>query len=280
MVNINEYASVVAEGHGPGASDKYTFIPTTRVIDILKDQGWEPNKISEKRARTEERRGFQTHLVRFRQHENMEVTRTVGDLLPEIVLKNAHDGTAAFVLMAGIFRLVCSNGSIVADSMFQSQRIKHIGFQDQNVIDAVYSIVDTTPKIMGRVADFKQIELDKPEQVALGQSALEVKYGPDPETLKAYDIEQLVRPSRREDRIRIDDFNATRNSLWNTYQTIQEKLIEKGGRFSKTYTGRGERAKVRGVSSVNENVRLNQALWALTERMAEIKGATGGAVRL
>lgn len=271
-MDITEYASVVAEGHGPGASEKYTFIPTTRVIDILKDQGWDANKISEKRVRAEEKRGFQTHLIRFRQHEDMTTVRTVGDLLPEIVLKNAHDGTASFILMAGIFRLACINGSIVADSMFQSQRIKHIGFQNQNVIDAVYSIVETTPKIMGRVAEFKQIELDKPEQVLLGQAALEMKYGPDPEALKAYDPERLVLPTRREDRIRIDDYTATRNSLWNTYQIIQEKLVERGGRFSTKQTQKG-RAKVRGVSSVGENVRLNQALWTLTERMAEIKRA-------
>lgn len=274
MVEITDYASVMAEGHGPGTSSKFAFIPTTRVIDILKDQGWEPNKISEKRARSETTRGFQEHLIRFRQPDTMNLPKVVGGLIPEIVLKNAHDGTAAFLLMAGIFRLICSNGSIVADSMFQTQRIKHIGFQDQNVIDAVYSVVETTPKIMGRITEFKQIELDKTEQVALGLSALEAKYGKEAtELVKVYDPERLVLPLRREDRIEIADYKATRNSLWNTYQTLQEKLVEKGGRFSMQATKGGKPAKVRGVTSVGENVRLNQALWALTERMAEIKRA-------
>jgi hypothetical protein len=271
MVDIQKYASVIAEGHSAGTSSKFAFIPTTRVIDILKDQGWFPNKISEKNARKDTTKGFQTHLVRFRQPEQMNVVRSVGDLLPEIVLKNAHDGTAAFTLMAGIFRLVCSNGSIVADSMFQSHKIRHIGFQDQNVIDAVFSVVETTPRIMSRVSDFKQIELDKPEQVALGEMAIMAKYGDKPGVTELYDPERLVSPTRRSDRIDVGDYQASRNTLWNTYQIIQEKLIEKGGKFSTKQTNTG-RQKVRGIRDINESVRLNQCLWALTEKMAELKG--------
>jgi hypothetical protein len=282
-VNLNRFASVMATDHSADTSSKFAFIPTTRVVDILERQNWVPSSVQEKRALKDSTRGFQTHLIRFRQPDNMQIARVVGDLIPEIVLKNAHDGTAAFVLMAGIFRLVCSNGMIVADSMFASHKIRHIGFQDQNVIDAVFSVTEGTPKIMGRVNEFKQIELDKPEMLAMGEAALIAKYGQGEEDVpvaQRYDIERLVRPTRPQDRIS-QDYNAPRNTLWNTYNVIQEKLIEKGGRFARKeyepaqgYTSGGFRTvKARGVKSVSENVRINQALWMLTEKMAILKGA-------
>ena len=282
QVDLNRFASVMATDHSAGTSGKYSFIPTTRVVDILERHNWLPSNVQEKRALKEGTRGFQTHLIRFRQPDNMQLARVVGDLIPEIVLKNAHDGTAAFILMAGIFRLVCSNGMIVADSMFASHKIRHIGFQDQNVIDAVFSVTESTPKIMGRVNEFKQIELDKPEQVLLGEAALVAKYGEPGEgeapLAQRYDVERLVRPIRTQDRIS-QDYNAPRNTLWNTYNVVQEKLIEKGGRFARKeyepahgYTSGGfKTVKARGVKSVSENVRINQALWLITERMFELK---------
>jgi len=53
---------------------------------------------------------------------------------------------------------------------------------------------------------------------------------------------------------------------------IQEKFL-KGGRYAVKDTGYGynRTQKVRGVNSITENVRLNKALWTLTEKMAELK---------
>lgn len=277
-LDVSKFAAVNALEHAPGRSDRYTFIPTTRVIDILANQGWYPAKVQEKRANKVENRGFQTHIIRFRQEKDLPVSTpylygyrrpaVVDSLIPEIVLKNAHDGTAAYELMAGIFRVVCTNGMIVADSMFAKHKIKHIGFQDQNVIEAVYDVVKTTPAIMGRIGDFRAIELDKPEQILMGQAALMVKYGEEGGAdVRKYDPEELIRPIRREDRLE----GTIRNSLWNVFQTLQEKTVEKGGRFARDEYGR--RRKARAVASVSENVRINQGLWMLAEKMAELKGA-------
>jgi hypothetical protein len=280
-MELQNYKSVVAQNHGGNTTERFAFIPTTRVIDLLQTQGWEPNKISEKAVRKESYRGFQTHLIRFRRIEdNINVNSLVTHanhivrrqdpltMFPEIILKNAHDGTAAFQIMAGIFRLVCSNGLIIADSMFQTHTIRHLGFQDQNVIDAVYDVMETTPKIMGRVDDFKQIELDRPEQIAFAEAALLAKYGEGDEKLKKFDPEFLTYPRRNDDRM---GYGITRNTLWNTFNVVQEKLVETGGKFA--IGKRGQMAKARGVKSVSENIRINQALWALTEKMAELKGA-------
>jgi hypothetical protein len=287
MENLSRFASINAEG-SQGTSGKYAFIPTTRVISALETQGWFPVKASEKRVTKEENRGFQEHLIRFRHTENMGLS-VVGDILPEIVVKNSHNGLSSFQIMAGLFRLVCSNGMIVADSLFATHRIKHIGYRDQDVIDATFNVIRTTPQIMDRVGEFKQIVLSPAEQLVLAESALTAKYGePKAEevdtyegtkeiiipTAQKFDLIRLALPTRRQDRMSGDHGNhgtLAENTLWNSFNIFQEKLVEKGGRFAVNPNSMRIK-KARGVTSVSENVRLNQSLWALTQKMAELKG--------
>jgi hypothetical protein len=286
MENLSRFASINAEG-SQGTTGKYTFIPTTRVINVLEQQGWFPVKASEKRVRKVESVGFQEHLIRFRHADNIQgglVPAVVGDLIPEIVLKNSHNGLSSFQIMAGIFRLVCSNGMIVADSLFATHRIKHIGYRDQDVIDATFNVIKTTPMIMNRVDQFKQIVLTPSEQLAFAEASLTAKYGeptaeedlpPMPHASK-FDLTRLVLPVRRQDRFSGDSGSVSENTLWNSFNILQEKLVEKGGRFAKNQPNSVRVKKARGVSSVNENVRINQALWQLTEKMAELKGGLNG----
>ena len=273
MISYDNYRSVMADGHSSDTSDRFTFIPTTRVIDIMATQNWFPTKVTEKATRKPEKKGFQTHIVRFRQPQQNQAI-VVGDIVPEIVMKNAHDGTSVFAFMAGLFRFVCTNGMVVADSMFESYKVKHIGFQDQNVIDAVYSVINSTPRIMDRVSEFKEIVLDTAEQKVFAESALIAKYGQEEEgkeLIKSYNFDSLIRPIRGADRITSNG----ENTPWNTFNVLQEKLVEKGGNFGvkqmknssfvKTHT------KVRAVRSVTEGLRINQALWNLTEKFAMLK---------
>lgn len=59
-----------------------------------------------------------------------------------------------------------------------------------------------------------------------------------------------------------------KTDLWTTANVVQENVIKGGvGGISAT-TGR--RMKTRAINSVGEDVRLNRALWSLTERMAEL----------
>jgi hypothetical protein len=273
MLELNNYKSVVATNNGGKTTDRFAFIPTTRVIDILEKADWVPAKIAERRCNKEENRGFQNHLIRFRRKEDLEIKAVVGEMIPEIIVKNAHDGSSCFNIMAGLFRFVCGNGMIIADSTFATHRIKHIGFQDENVIDAVSDIVKTTPLIANKVSEFKEIIISKPEQLAFAEAALLAKYGkPEQGTIsEKFNLESLILPVRRSDRFSPDKdaygLNAE-NSLWNSFNVLQEKLVEKGGRFARN-NYRTKRA--RAITSVSENVRVNQALWSLTEKMAELK---------
>ena len=262
-------ASVNQDHAKETVSSKYSFIPTNRVLNTLKEAGWIPTKAQESRVRKEGKQGFQKHLIRL---QNINYRISTGELqlassgtIPEIILSSAHDGGASFCLMAGLFRVVCANGMIVADSMFGAHRIRHLGYTDSKVKEAIYNVVESTPKIFNRVQEFQSIQLKEEERIAFTNSALHLRF--DDEQLQELNtsatIQRLLTPRRPE------DANPT---LWNTFNIIQEKFL-KGGRFSIPKEKAVYANKTREVKSISENIRLNKSLWALTEKMAELKNS-------
>ena len=250
-------------------SSKYSFIPTTRVLDTLKEAGWIPVRAQESRVRKENKQGFQKHLIRLQNINHRvsdgELQLTSSGIIPEIILSSAHDGGASFCLMAGMFRTVCANGLIIADSMFGAHKIRHMGYTNDKVKEAIYNVVESTPKIFNRIQEFQSIQLKEEKRIAFADSALHLRF--DDEQLKEINtsatIQRLLAPRRPE------DSNPT---LWNTFNVIQEKFL-KGGRFSIPKEREVYANKTREVKSISENIRLNKSLWSLTEKMAELKNA-------
>jgi hypothetical protein len=262
MYNVENYESVMQTESSETVSDRYSFIPTTQVLDVFKSQGWTPSKVSQVSARKEETRGYQKHMIRLRQNLN---DMQVGDLFPEIVLTNSHCGSASFQVMAGLFRLVCSNGLTVADSTFQTHRIKHIGYTDQKVVDATYSIIEETPKILEKVNEFKAIELSKDERQIFGESAIDLLYTEEEigekKMSKGNTAQRMIMPIRNAD---------APTTLWNTFNTIQEK-ITKGRIPLMNMENKYRVGMTRKIKSIDKDIKLNKALWTLTEKMAELK---------
>ena len=56
--------SVFVTGPMAGVSDRYAFVPTSRIVTGLREQNWVPVEVEEQRIRQEVRRGYQKHLMR------------------------------------------------------------------------------------------------------------------------------------------------------------------------------------------------------------------------
>jgi hypothetical protein len=216
-----------------GVSEKYSFIPTTRVIDDLGQLGWHPEVITGSRHNP-----VAKHLIRFRQSE------IVGPETPEIVLVNSHDGLSSFQLKAGIFRLVCGNGLVIAESLFSAISIRHIHYTFDAVQAAVAEFADGIPVILDSVETFKRRELSIAERLIFAKSALQLRW---PDNTPAVDLARFLGPRRPADQ-GVD--------LWRTLNVVQEKLLN--GRFCDA-TG----TKVRALSNVDRVVKLNQSLFEL-----------------
>ena len=96
--------------------------------------------------------GFQQHCVRFRQLDDF---LNPGQNVLELLLFNSHDRSKKFSISAGIYRFVCANGLVIADSVFESYDIKHIGDKENEVKNAVDNIVKAKEKIMDKITLFE-----------------------------------------------------------------------------------------------------------------------------
>jgi len=249
--------SVFASTPHHAMSERYGFIPTIDVVKGLRQEGWQPFYAREQLVRIDDRRGFTKHIVRFR-HPSVTIS-TVGDTLPELVLLNSHDGSSAYQMHAGLLRLVCLNGLMVSDTTFSRICVRHTGDVVGRVIDGACTVVRDMPQIAAHIGEMRRTILTPSERVAFASSALLLKY--DSAEASPVVSEQLLRTRRYAD-------NAP--DLWTTFNVVQENLI-RGGLLGRSSTGR--RLRTREVKSINEDTRINKALWQLTERVCETKEA-------
>lgn len=240
-------------------SENYKVYSTIDVVDAFEREGWLPVTVGQQKCKVEDRKGFQKHLIRFRHRDNLATT---DKLVPEVVLTNSNDGSSAYNLMAGLFRFVCGNGIIVADSTINRVRVVHKGSTPQDVIEASYQVITELPRAIEEIDSMRAIDLNLQEQTAFANAAYALKYDTEEQDYnkKAQQINpvSLLIPRRTEDQ---------KNDLFTTFNRVQENLI-KGGRGK---NNRGYLKQMRATNSINQSIAINTALWVLTQEMAKIK---------
>jgi len=238
--------SVFATTPVSDVSGRYTFVPTTRVVETLGKSGWLPVSAQQTRARSVDGLVYKKHLIRFGNAGLPEINGCA----PEIILLNSHDTTSCFILVAGLFRYACLNGLLVADAMFSSFVVRHTGYRDNQIIDAERRIVREFPQINRRISEYQGISLRQPERLYLARHAAALRW---PGEHMPVLPENLLTPRRPED---------AGNDLWTVFNVVQENLL-RGGVHGYTRTSR--RMTTREIKSVNAHVSLNRDLWSLAE---------------
>jgi len=266
--------SVFAEEPFNKMSDRYSFIPTSNILDRMMAEGFQPVRAQQSRSRIPGKGDFTKHMIRFR-HQDLIGTqlKEVGQEIPEIVLVNSHDGSSGYQLYTGLFRLVCSNGMVAKSAELSGVSVHHKGNIADNVIEGSYRIIDDVPLLMDKVNGMKAVTLDPAEQVILAETAMEIRYGEEFEQ-HPFDPKKLLTPKRY---YYGQDKTPT---LWNTFNNVQENLL-KGGIKSRTPNRfdehgnfvRGRRTTTREIKSVKKDIKINQALWEMAEKMKALKAA-------
>ena len=110
----------------PKVSGKYLHVNTETIIDDLAKLNWFPVTAAQRKARKGNTNTiFSKHMISF-QNPDIQIKGADGDdAFPRIILTNSHDGFNSFQFAVGIFRLVCSNGLVVADEQFADFHIRH-----------------------------------------------------------------------------------------------------------------------------------------------------------
>ncbi len=240
-----------------GVSARYSFVPTLTAVDLLRDAGWFPIHAEQSAVRVAKREGYQRHLIRFAKNGLSFDGERV-----DLVLFNSHDRGCAFKLIASVYRLVCENGLMVA-SEFANFSHKHIGFKPDDFVHSAREIAAAAGAIAERVDEMKVIELTQDERGVFAQAAHNLVYD-EPE-------QAPIQPHQLLEERRYDDKGK---DLWTSYNVIQENIVRGGLKgTTRGSNGRMRRTTTRPVKALDRNIKLNQALWVLTEKMAELKQA-------
>ncbi len=195
---IKEQAPIVfAEAPtNPDVSKKYLFVNTEKIIDDLDKLGWQPVEVAQRKGIKKEGTIFSKHMVAF-QNPDIKITSGDGDdAYPRILLTNTHDGMQAFKFSVGIFRLVCSNGLVVADEQFSDFKIKHKGYTFDELRGVVNQAVADLPNKVEVLNQMKQRVLTQDEKNKLALDAMLIRAGIEPGSEKAkkfnYDDETII----------------------------------------------------------------------------------------
>ena len=249
--------SVFATAPHSSRSERYAYIPTVDILNGLAREGFRVVKAGQSRSRIPGKSDFTKHMLRLRHESTSTALQTLGETIPEVVLVNAHDGTSAYKLMAGMFRLVCLNGMVVADSLVGSLKVQHSGNITSKVIEGSFKVLENTHKAVDAAKTWAGIELSDDESLAFAEAAHTIRFGAEDTTINPV---RLLAARRHDDQ---------GNDLWRTFNRVQENVI-RGGMQGLNATGT-RRVTSRAVRGIDGDIRLNTALWQLAEKMAELK---------
>ena len=245
--------SIFAEAAHDSRSARYTYIPTSTILDGLRKEGFQPFAVTQTRVRDEGKRDFTKHMLRLRHASQIADTEA-----NEIILLNSHDGTSSYQMLAGMFRFVCSNG-LVCGNAVSDVRVPHKGQIMDNVIEGAYDVLDGFGLVRELRDDMRAISLRPAEAEIFARSALTLKYEPDPVKPAPVTESQILAPRRSAD---------TGTDLWTTFNRVQENLV-RGGLPARNAAGR--RTRTREVQGIDQSVKINRALWLLADEMKKLK---------
>lgn len=252
----NRAPSIFASGPMLGVSGRYTFVSTARIVEGLQELGWVPVEVEEQRIRSEARRGFQKHLIRFRRTDQME---HLNEWNIELLLVNSHDAGCAYQVHGGIYRRLCHNGLVLSEGSFEALRFRHARLEPAAIMDASFRLMEQLPNLDVRIHQFRHRLLDARESRSLAEHALGLRY-PSIDVAPV-DPETLLKVQRPEDE---------GTDLWLTMNRIQENLVC-GGVSDWRRDKRNRLRSVRALRGIDSKVGLNKGLWELAERMADGK---------
>lgn len=227
-------------------STSYGFIDTRPLVETALAAGFQVTSAMATRSRRDP--ASAKHMVRLRPSG----IAPVNGVYPELVIVNSHNGTSTLRVFAGLFRLVCSNGLIVADATFAPPLIlRHNQTAQRHIAPLLLTSLDQVQAVVERIPQFVGTGMTMAAQQAYAERAA---------TLSATPInpEHLLRARRSED---------TASDLWTIYNRVQENLM-RGGLPTMRPNAR-RLASTRSITSITRDMTINTALWSLTNEFLE-----------
>lgn len=258
--------SVFATTAHESRSERFAPIPTIEILRGLRKEGFVVVGAKQSVTRIPGKDDFTKHLIRLRKEGDNSFA--VGDTVAEMLLKNANDGTSVYDLFAGLFRIACLNSLVTMSQNVSAVKVRHTGKNViDNVIEGTFTVVEDAKLALAAPQDWPKIVLDREERLAFAEAARVLRFGDEEGNVNTpITANQLLTTRRSAD---------MENNLWVNFNTIQENAIRgglKGTRIDTTVRRGRRRVTTRAVNGIDQDVKLNRALWTLANEMAKMKG--------
>lgn len=244
-------------------SERFAPIPTIEVLRRIAKDGFVPVGAKQSSARDPGKAPFTKHLIRLRRLDGKQ--RQVGDTIFEMLLKNANDGTAAYHLMGGLWRIRCMNSLVAKTKTLAEVTIRHTGDAPTEVLEASFRVLDQSDRILGAADNWGRINLSEPERLAFAKKAHKLRFDG-----KTYGVASALPPAKLLEARRTGDQGS---DLWTTFNVVQENII-RGGQEGEGHDSlnRACRYRSRPVNGIDADVTMNTSLWTLADEFAAKRG--------
>lgn len=256
--------SIFATTAHESRSERFRPIPTIEVVRGLANEGFSVVGARQSLTRVPGKADFTKHLLRMRRLDDAQKHK-VGDTVFEMLLKNANDGTAAYDLLGGLFRIACLNSMVSQTDTIDVVKVKHSGDVQSKVIEGTYTVLQGAETYLAAPQDWPAIKLERAEREAFAKAAHVLRFE-DNDGLATTPITpvDLLVPRRQED---------VAPNLWTVFNVVQENVIKgglKGVRIN-AETGQRRNIQTRPIKGIDNDVKLNKALWVLAAEMAKLR---------
>jgi len=256
----NHVPAAFATHPHPDRSDRYSFVSTITLLDTFEKLGWLPYS-----AKQHGQNQYGRHIIRLN-NEDFGSLALKGDAVkPHILLDNSHDGYTPASLHLGLFRLVCTNGLVIAvPGMATELKFRHINIDRAELMQLLSEAAEQYRNIGLHIGDMQNRVLTTDEKEAFAIKAISLRepnrfINPDG-TINASGITQSMNPKALLEPVRPQDESS---DLWTTFNLIQERSV-KGLYERKTKTGR--KSSPREITNAARNLDFNKKLWAVAEQ--------------
>lgn len=269
-------------------TERYISLHTSDLIPVMQDYGYVPMQAAQRGSRKPKGiildsfgnnseivsdsqfvnplriDSHNAHLISFAKADSLE-----GDLRPEIILYNSHDGSSSVQLYAGCYRFICSNG-IVAGEGFNS-RMYHSKLGLSGFEEMLRNTVESLPMMMDRINALKQVQLNQEQVKEMARLGVSTRWNvledimPWGERKGTYATNMTINAATHVQRMGDSGTDA-----FSVFNRIQEAVM-RGKAYVTSYTDKnpdGQVRKARPVAAVKESIRINSELWDVAESVA------------
>lgn len=240
----------------PGVSERYSFLPTSRIIEDMDRLGWKVQSAASAKHRNVTQAEYGNHVIKFF-HPDIYIKDQDGNVESyiNVVIMNSHAGMGSFKFEIGIFRLVCSNGLIIKDKDLGTFHLRHKGYSFEELQTTMNEVIERLPSVVGKINQYNSIEMTSDQQYEFAKRALALRS----------DSDRVPTPEELEGILSVNRQQDEGNSLWVVLNRVQESVI-KGGYYS--VNAKGKLRKAKSIKNIRKDMELNQQLWELATEYA------------